>query len=261
MRLPWIQVDADGFTRGEMLGRLLGVGELTGIALAMRMWRWALEVAEDGDFSGNVADAKTLAAGIGWAPEDAERLVTEAQRAGLVEMPVTGTFVRIRGLERYRRAFEKNSRRKPAPKAPVTGATHAGLAPEPARKTETEKEEDMSGELLPDLRLVEPQPVAKKPRTLSRQESWWQGAQAHTLERNPALVPEKHAPKVLNELLKGPLDEVGVHGLAAAWQRYLGDGHWRAKGWPLRGFVAQWRQFHNATGSAPPQPPSLKVFR
>lgn len=140
MRLPWYQIDADGITRGKMLGRLLGVGAPAGVGMAIELWRWALEMAEEGDFSGAGHDIESIAAALDWDPRNCVQLAAELQRVGFIEcVPV----VRIRGLERYRRTWEKNSRRpKPAPLAPVTGTTRAGLAPEPARKTETETETD-----------------------------------------------------------------------------------------------------------------------
>ena len=124
-----------------MLGRLLGVGPDAGIGLVLRLWRWALELSPDGDFSGGQHDPRSLAAAIGWAPEEAPKLVRELVLVGLVEMPVGAGFARIRGLGRYTRAWEKNNRRKPALSPPVTGRNPAELTPEPARKTETEREE------------------------------------------------------------------------------------------------------------------------
>lgn len=146
MRLPWLQIDADGMTRGEMLGRLLGIGPDAGIGLALRLWRWALEMSPEGDFSGGAHDPRNVAAGVGWSPDEAEKLCGELVLTGLAEMPVGAGFARIRGLERYRRAWEKNKRRKPALVVPVTGKNPAGTGAEPARKTETEteKKETMS---------------------------------------------------------------------------------------------------------------------
>jgi hypothetical protein len=146
MRLPWLQIDADGMTRGEMLGRLLGIGPDAGIGITMRLWRWALELSPDGDFTGGTFEPRVVAAAIGW-DHDVERLVLELSVVGLIEripgtprVPVSAGLVRIRGLDRYKRAWEKNQKRRPAQKAPVTGTSRAGLEPEPARKTETETE-------------------------------------------------------------------------------------------------------------------------
>jgi hypothetical protein len=79
---------------------------------------------------------KAVGAGVGI--ED-PRLVDELNRCGLA-VPVSAGLVRIRGLDRYKRAWEKNQRRKPALVVPVTGANPAPLSPVPARKTETETE-------------------------------------------------------------------------------------------------------------------------
>ena len=141
MRLPWLQIDADGATRAETLGRLLGVGDMAGLGLAIRLWRWSLELAPDGDFSGGPHDSRLVAAAIGWAPDDSERLENELIRSGLVA-GIRAGLVRIRGLDRYKRAWEKNKRRKPAPVVPVTGNNPAPTRAEPARKTETETEKE-----------------------------------------------------------------------------------------------------------------------
>ncbi len=170
MRLPWLQIDADGMTRGEMLGRLLCVGADGGIGLALRLWRWALEMSPDGDFSGGKHDAQALAAGIGWDPKDAETLVAELIRVGLAaqvdlagSLPVFWKTVRIKGLERYQRAWEKNNRRKPALRVPVTGTNPRLTGAEPAPKTETETETETdkekqkpAGEKPPAVRIRKP---------------------------------------------------------------------------------------------------------
>lgn len=132
-------------TRGEMLGRLVGVGPDAGIGLALRLWKWGLEMSPDGDFSGGAHNPRAIAAAIGWDHANTERLVLELAVVGLIErlsnagpVPVDAGLVRIRGLERYRRAWEKNNRRKPALRVPVTGTNPPGFRAEPARKTETE---------------------------------------------------------------------------------------------------------------------------
>lgn len=178
MRLPWLQIDADGMTRGRLLGRLLGMNEHHGVGLALALWQWALEMSPEGDFSGDVpGDPEMLAAALSWPIGDATRLIACLQRVGLITVI---PMLRVRGLNRYRRAWEKNQRRAPtldcsfskslsdgstattngkpldAPRnnaklltsgdrVPVTGdmsagtgAEPAGTGAEPARKTETE---------------------------------------------------------------------------------------------------------------------------
>ena len=138
--MPWLQIDADGMTRGEMLGRLLCVGPDGGIGLALRLWRWALEMSPDGDFSGGKHCIRNVAAAVGWAPDDAVKLAVELCSVGLAEMPVDSGHLRIKGLERYKTAWTKNQRRRPDGDRPVTGRNPTGTGPEPERKTETETE-------------------------------------------------------------------------------------------------------------------------
>lgn len=158
MRLPWLQVNADGLTRSRLLARLLGVHEMQGAGMALALWAWALEMSPEGDFSGVVVgDKELLAAACDWPSDDAPRLITALQRVGFI---ATAPALRVRGLDRYRRTWEKNQKRfvKPATfgdRVPETGATRAGLAPEPARKTETETEKKQLPSVAP-LKRVRP---------------------------------------------------------------------------------------------------------
>lgn len=155
MRLPWLQVDQDGLTRCRLLARLLGVPETQGIGIGMALWQWALEIAPEGDFRGLVPDSALVPAAVGWDVADGGRLMTELQRVGML---ATAPELRVRGLDRYRRAWEKNRRKpvKPATsggRVPETGASSAGNRAEPARQTQTQTQTDTKAKL----------PTPKKP--------------------------------------------------------------------------------------------------
>ena len=177
MRLPWIQVDEDGMTRCRLLARLLGVREAEGFGIGVSLWRWALEMAKDGDFSGDIseADPSLVAAAVGWPIDQNQKLIADLQRVGLIS---TNPGLRVRGLDRYRRAWEKNNR-KPSKsmnygdEVPVSGASSAGNRAEPARQTETETETETKKKQktasektpAPPLTLVEScPPKPKKPK-------------------------------------------------------------------------------------------------
>lgn len=150
MRLPWLQVDQDGLTRCRLLARLLGVPETQGIGIGMALWQWALEIAPEGDFRGLMPDSALVPAAVGWDVTDGQRLLTELQRVGML---ATSPELRVRGLDRYRRAWEKN-RRKPVKPAtsgglvPETGASSAGNRAEPARQTQTQTQTDTKAKTL-----------------------------------------------------------------------------------------------------------------
>ena len=166
VRLPWLQVDQDGINRCRLLSRLLGIPETQGIGIAMSLWQWALEIANDGDFRGVVpgtgANPALLAAATGWPINDGARLVVELQRVGFV---ATTPELRVRGLDRYRRAWEKNRRRggKSAYSGgavPGTGANPARTRPEPARQTQTQTQNrNNTVEDEPRLLVVQEQPT------------------------------------------------------------------------------------------------------
>lgn len=169
MRLPWLQVDADGLTRSRLLGRLLGVHEHHGVGLVLALWAWALEMSPEGDFSGDVpGDAELVAAALSWPIGDASRLMTQLQRVGLIAQVPT---LRVRGLSRYRRAWEKNQRNRFSElnqpesrgRVPGAGASRAGKVPgagaNPARETETETD-------ITTIAAPSSPRAAKKPRAL-----------------------------------------------------------------------------------------------
>lgn len=140
MRLPWLQIDQDGLNRCRLLARLLAIPEAQGIGIGVSLWQWALEMAPDGDFAGLVPDSGVLAAAVGWSVPDSGRLITELQRVGLV---ATTPTLRVRGLERYRRAWEKNTRGKrktlkSGPSLPEDGANPAPVSPVSAPQTQTQ---------------------------------------------------------------------------------------------------------------------------
>ncbi len=140
MRLPWIQVDKEGIARCRRLARHLKVPEAQGIGIGMMLWEYALEISPDGDFTGNVPDTDSLAVAVMWPVEDAARLVTEMQRVGML---ATHPRLRVRGLDRYRSAWEKNRRKYG--KHADSGHAFPGSAlvsDGSARKTETETETD-----------------------------------------------------------------------------------------------------------------------
>lgn len=139
MRLPWLQVEQDGIAQCKRLARLLGVPDAQGIGIGVLVWQYALEIAPEGDFRGFVPDPGILAAEVGWSEEDTPRLVTQLQRVGIVG---TVPSLRVRGLDRYIRAWEKNSGKKAIHResgvtVPEPGTNPAPVAPEPARQTQT----------------------------------------------------------------------------------------------------------------------------
>jgi hypothetical protein len=172
VRLPWLQIDADGQTRARMLARLLGVPEPQGLGIALALWTWALEMAGDGDFSGTVAgDAELVAAAVSWPADDAKRLLEQLQRVGFV---ATSPDLRVRGLDRYRPTWEKNRRKGHGrDKSADSGVTRAGPARDPLvsrrnpeRKTETETDIETN-----NLVLVEVEPTTP-PATVEVFEHW-----------------------------------------------------------------------------------------
>lgn len=258
MRLPWLQVDADGLTRARLLGRLLGLHEHHGVGLALALWSWALEMSPEGDFSGNVpGDPELLAAALSWPIGEADRLLSNLQRVGLV---ATTPNLRVRGLDRYKRAWEKNQRRnlgiKPenvnplnfGDRVPVTGNMRAGTGAEPAktgaepaRKTETETEKkDFLGPETPK--------PAKKARRLSAAEEFFAWLSARRAEKTK-LSDQAHTIAAVNAVFGRALTDVGRSQLEAKYLAYLDDpdGASKEPPWPWRGFSARYQTLRAQT--------------
>lgn len=142
--MPWLKVDKEGTRKGRLLGSLLKVPGTQGIGIVTSLWEWALEIAPEGDFSGSIPDLVLMAAACEWATDDAPRLAVELQRLGLI---ATTPGLRVRGLDRYRSAWEKNRRRNGKPTESGSSPAqppyiHRAPAPEPERqkqnKTQTQ---------------------------------------------------------------------------------------------------------------------------
>jgi hypothetical protein len=247
MRLPWLQIDADGQTRARMLARLLGVPEPQGLGIALALWTWALEMAPDGDFSGAVeGDAELVAAAVSWPIERAAELIAQLQRVGFM---ATAPALRVRGLERYRRTWEKN-RRKGHGKdnsadsgSPVPGPARVPPVSRqnPARKTETETENLP----LPSVEVRQPPaPKVEKPPGDPRHAPLVKSLVA-VFEATGAKYPfTPRDAKAVTQLLA--LAEPDA--IAAAWSRAL-----RHPGFPtVRTLAELVTHFAHFVGAAPP---------
>lgn len=134
------------------MARLLAIPEAHGIGLAVAAFAWALDMAPDGDLSGQLIDdepAEMVAAAVGWTSEP-EKLYRAMVRVGFVEEAsgdITDGFDRIRGLNRYESVLverEKDRARKAASRL-KRPAMSAGSPPEvrrtlseSTRKTQTQ---------------------------------------------------------------------------------------------------------------------------
>jgi len=259
VRLPWLQADQEGLARCRLLARLLGVPETQGIGIGMALWQWALECAPDGDFSGNVPDSALMSAAVGWAVDDAARLVTELQRVGLV---ATTPQLRVRGLERYRRAWEKNRRSprksvKSVDAVPEPGANPPGSAPKPARQTQTQTQTYTEAslpavvEITPRPRVSDPPggpppPPPKPDSPLASPESFFAWVQHERVSFGYVTEKPPHPRKLSTWWNEVGLELSGDFArVRAAFEGYAKDAFWRGKQppSPFEGFMAQWRKY------------------
>lgn len=109
MHLPWTQIENEAIELSEQVARLMGLDPLVGPGLVVRLHRWALRRAPDGDFSGVVGDespGELAATAVGLPAEVGAQFWRALARCGFVAGEGAGG--RVRGLERYRRAWSKN---------------------------------------------------------------------------------------------------------------------------------------------------------
>jgi hypothetical protein len=214
MRLPWVSIDADGQTRGRLLGRLLGVNEHQGVGMAIALWQFGVEMSRDGDFSGEVPSLELIAAACGWSPADAQRLADALQQVGLI---ATHPKLRVRGLDRYRRTWEKNRNfhrisAKSRPQVPSTGA----LTAKTGAKDEDEDEE---------VNDVAKPPAPEKPKRVrkpSAAEDFF--AWLNTTRASRGLVLEVVPGKAtINATFGRALSDVGLEELKARYLAFLDD--------------------------------------
>jgi hypothetical protein len=249
MRLPWLQVDQDGLTRCRLLARLLGVPETQGIGIGMALWQWSLEIAPDGDFRGFVPDSALLAAAVGWPVADVDRLVSELQRVGMV---ATSPQLRVRGLDRYIRAWEKNSGKKAKYRitgdaVPEPGANPARVTPEPARQmktqTQTQKESSTDDAGAPIAAFHVEQPDVECIEAWDAKDFW---RAAELVRRSLGYPPQKWpSPVTLSRWWSEARAVADVAVLGEAFQRFATDKHWRAAAppAPFEAFVSKWNNY------------------
>lgn len=138
MRLPYLQVTQETWENARQLEVLTGADMAHCFVALCDVWRWALSLGPEDQPPTGVCDSpraeRLLCAAAGWRGDPGE-LVQALTDLGLVERLPVG--LRVRGMDRYKRTWEKN-RRKPARTAPETGTNPAPPAPEPARQIETQ---------------------------------------------------------------------------------------------------------------------------
>jgi hypothetical protein len=184
MRLPFLQVSQEGLARARTMARLLRIPEAHGVGIYVTLTAWALEMAPDGDLSGQLNDqdpAVLVAAAVGW-DGDPGALLAAMERTKIVMRNASGTHA-VAGLDVYTRALTSSEGRKvaasvaararwdrnnDASRMPDASPSHADALRPDAKtqtQTQTQKVEDLpppsSAGPREELRL-EPQQAARR---------------------------------------------------------------------------------------------------
>jgi hypothetical protein len=184
MRLPFLQVSQEGLARARTMARLLRIPETQGVGIYVTLTAWALEMAPDGDLSGQLEDqdpAVLVAAAVGWEG-DPGALLAAMERTKIVMRDASGTHA-VAGLDVYSRALTSSEGRKvaasvaararwdrnnDASRMPDASPSHAtAMRPDAKTQTQTQKVEDLpppsSAAPREDLKL-EPQEALRQKR-------------------------------------------------------------------------------------------------
>lgn len=113
MRLPFLQVTQETWTKAKMLARVLGISRQHAFALVCDLWAWALDVGpSDEPPTGIVTSPRAtemMAGALEWTGEPAA-LANAFVDVGLIEW--AGDTIRVRGMDRYRAAWEKAAKER-----------------------------------------------------------------------------------------------------------------------------------------------------
>jgi hypothetical protein len=220
MRLPYLQVTQETWDNARVLAILLGITEAAAFKLQCDLWRWGLALGSDDEPPTGICTSPRadvlLAAAVGWTADNVSVLVAALVDVGLVVSMPDG--LRVRGMDRYRRTWEKN-RRRPArtvpetgTKTPVTGTNPAPPAPEPARQTQTQtqtqKKESFAGS-------ADAAPAPKKPKPEKQPDPRHAPLRQALMDDTPGYTFTPRDAKAIAELLElGTPEEI-----RARWRR------------------------------------------
>lgn len=114
MRLPYLQVTSETFGKAKALAGALGIDRHRALSLILEMWSWALDLGDPNRAPDGVVMTpyapRLLAGAVEWTG-NAQELCDVLTAVGLIEKLEVG--IRVRGLDRYSRTWEKNRRRTP----------------------------------------------------------------------------------------------------------------------------------------------------
>lgn len=135
MRFPFVQVAQEAWPLSRELAALLKISPREARGLLLDLWAWGLglgpgDVAPSGRCEGQLA-VQRMAGAIEWTG-DPTALADALEEIGAVELGAN--FVRVRGVDRYARTWEKNTRRGHGKDAPGTNPATPERAPAETRQ-------------------------------------------------------------------------------------------------------------------------------
>lgn len=110
MKVPWLQVEREAFTKAEVLQNLLeGPSYNECLGLLVRLWRYACTIGRSEEAPTGMVDGpragRMLCAAVGWTGPE-EVFLAALVEVGFLERTETG--IRIRGASRYAKNWRRN---------------------------------------------------------------------------------------------------------------------------------------------------------
>lgn len=256
MSLPYIQVGRELLDHlAKDLSILLKSSEAEAGWMILKMWSYGLsrarEAAPDGIIPGAMATS-LLEAHVGWSG-DHGAFVAASESLDLLEK--LDSSIRIKGMERYRRVWEKKKRPGPS----LRLAKKSGSNP----PDEVQKNDESSGEspaptcrTLPStspskevgvsfnggvggFELSEP---ATPPEEWTQDEFWlWAQSKRKAVGLPPERWPNPH--KLRDWWREAKTHVRATETLQEAFLSFSDDPYWSARKYPWAGFQAQWAKY------------------
>jgi hypothetical protein len=163
LRLPFIQVTQETWSKARMLSGLLAIPERECLGLILDLWAWGLELGPQDEAPTGVCDnprAVTMLAGALRFQGSSAELANALSDVGLMEALESGG-IRIRGLDRYKRTWKRNRVGKsaetdaePTPSASVSDTKPTNPDAKPTHQTQTQTQKKIK------TKEEEPNPIS-----------------------------------------------------------------------------------------------------
>lgn len=252
MRLPFLQVAQEAWAIARVFGALLGVDQQKAIGIMLDLWSLGLSTGPDDGPPDGVIDgpdsATIIAAHLGW-PGATDKLLRALSHPSVRLVDITETSVRIRGLDRYAKAWERNEKAKNKMRTfrerskPVTGNVPSNVTGTFADKTQTQTYTET--ESARARGKEKPSTVDSGPHF-----DFFTWAQIEREARHGFIAEDVLDPPGLRSWWAASSGRFSLEQLRETYRKFLGDTFWRDKRSKWAHFQKHWKDFTPAKPKA-----------